>query len=33
MKFDQFTPGEQSQKWHDYNRQKDNSIMTDLFEG
>ena len=33
MKFDRFTLGEQSQKWHDYNRQKDNSIMTDLFEG
>lgn len=33
MKFEKHPVGEQSEKWAQYYRQRDDSIMTDLFEG
>jgi hypothetical protein len=33
LTFNKLKPAEQSDKWTHYYRQRDNSIMTDLFEG
>jgi ubiquitin carboxyl-terminal hydrolase 2/21 len=33
MKFEKHSVGEQSEKWFQYYRQRDDSIVTDLFEG
>lgn len=33
MKFDKLSPAEQAEKWAEYYRARDNSVMTDLFEG
>jgi len=33
MKFDHLNANEQSEKWAQYYKQRDDSIMTDLFEG
>ena len=33
MNYDKLSADKQSEKWFEYYRQQDNSIMTDLFEG
>jgi ubiquitin C-terminal hydrolase len=33
MKFEKHSVDEQSEKWNTYYRQRDDSIMSDLFEG